>query len=95
MMRAHARVATVHWGDGSTDSMRFTNALIDSGTDNSIIRHEELPEIVKCEIKKLNDYPRSPNNFNIKLHRNVLVSTINNETMVNTVTLTLMVKIGS
>jgi uncharacterized protein (DUF2249 family) len=74
------------------DKRRIT-ALIDPGSDHSIIQFDHLPTAIQLEIKLFLEN-KIPNNHNIQLNKNAVVKTVNGESVADTMSITLQIKIG-
>ena len=95
-MRAKVRLAPI--ASASRDAhrqadKRSTIALIDPGSDHSIIHFELLPPAIQLEVKAYLD-GKATNNHNIQLHHQVVMKTVSGETVADTLSLTLQATIG-
>lgn len=90
-MRAHIHIDTVDGGRDIKNTKSTVLALIDPGSDNSIIELGMLPKHVQHEIEKFRTNRRPQNSLNIKLHKNCRIKTINSDNVVDCVSVMLNV----
>lgn len=91
-----ARSRIIAWGtngDGSGQARRVT-ALIDPGSDKSIISFYCLPQYIQFKIKQFQNNPHAKNPFNIRIHNNIRICTITNDIKQDCISLTAQVELG-
>lgn len=95
-MRAKIRLSTISGTSRDahrSDEKRATQALIDSGSDHSLIKFDLLPRAVQIDIDNYMN-ANGHNRHNIKLHKHAVIKTINGETISDTISITLFIRIG-
>lgn len=93
LMHVRATIESLGTSRG-TNRFKHVTALIDPGSDRSIINITQLPTSVQAHLRRFLADPSSPNPFNICLHRDVRISTITGETTHDCVSLTTRIQIG-
>jgi transposase InsO family protein len=96
-MRAKVCLATIAstGRDGhKTGLKRNAVALIDPGSDRSLISFDQLPKQVQIEARSFIDNPNQNNVHNIRLHNYAVIKTVNSETVADSFSITLNVTIG-
>lgn len=78
----------------ATNRVRQVTALIDPGSERSIINTTHLPTQVQDHLRRFQADPSQPNPFNIRLHRDVRISTVTSETIQDCVSLTTRIRLG-
>lgn len=94
-MFAHSRI--VVWGTNGAGNgqSRQAIALIDPGSDKSLISFNSLPHFLQLKIKHFQNNPSAKNQFNFKIHNNIRICTITGEVKQDCFSLTALVQIGS
>lgn len=69
-------------------------ALIDPGSNHSMIQEDQLPPTLQQEIKLFLADPKRPNNHNIRLHKHSVLNTINGKSINDTITINVRIQIA-
>lgn len=73
---------------------RHVTALIDPGSDRSIISRHQLPTLVQRQLQHFQSSPSSPNPCNIRFHQSLRISTVTAETTQDCASLTTTIRLG-
>lgn len=97
LMRARVRLSPLVNADRDPHKQGHTRnqiALIDPGSDHSLIQFDLLPASIQRDIQAFNQDRHTPNLHNLRLHQHSVVKTINGEQVADSISITLNATIG-
>ena len=94
-MRVRTKLAALDTNSSDNGRSRPVIALIDPGSDRSIVQLNQLPSYIQNKLRKFQTRPSAPNPLNIRLHKDLRICTITNEIVQDCISLVLNVQLDN